>query len=481
MASGLLELSLYVPAEEGARYRRAAERMLTTLASPAYLARGTNSHAVLLHGVGHHPAGTEVDVGLAYADYYFVEGLLRYLELRGLRERTLLPRSAPTPEPRVFSVRGELLRRTRERVQAGDPRLQPAIAQVRRDADAALKSGPYSVTHKQTVPPSGDKHDYMSFGPYWWPDPSKPNGLPYIRRDGEMNPQTRRDSDSPRLTALTEAVEVLGLAYYLTGEERYAESAARLLRTWFLDPGTRMNPHLRYGQAIPGVLEGRGIGIIDTRHMSALVDVIGMIEQSRAWTPEDQRGMRAWMAAYLEWLRISEHGRDEQDEANNHGTWYDVQVVAMALFVGDTALARQVLEESKQLRIDSQIAPDGQQPREMARTRSLHYTLENLEGFARLAEMGRHVGVDLWAYQGPGGRGLRTALDFVAPYADPQKPWPGQQITDITPDLPMLVSHLRRALWVYGDARYGQLLRMLPKELADEHRAALMYPDRQAS
>jgi hypothetical protein len=358
--------------------------------------------------------------------------------------------------------------------------LRPALAQLRRDADAALKAGPFSVTHKQTVPPSGDKHDYLSFGPYWWPDSTKPNGLPYIRRDGEMNPQIRQDSDSPRLTAVTDAVEVLGLAFYLTGEERYGEGAARLLRTWFLDPATRMNPHLRYGQAIPGRVAGRGIGIIDTRHMSAIVDVIGMIERARAWTAEDQRGMRDWMAAYLEWLRTSEHGRDEQDELNNHGTWYDVQVAAMALFVGDTTLARAVLEESKALRIDSQIAPDGRQPREMARTRSLHYTLENLEGFARLAEMGRHVGVDLWRYEGPGGRGLRAALDFVAPYADRQKPWPGEQITDIAPDLPMLALHLRRGMWVYGDTRYAELLRMLPKALAEEHRGALMYPDRQA-
>ena len=52
-------------------------------------------------------------------------------------------------------------------------------------ADEHLKKGPYSVTYKKALPPSGDKHDYISMGPYWWPNPKTADGLPYIRRDGE--------------------------------------------------------------------------------------------------------------------------------------------------------------------------------------------------------------------------------------------------------------------------------------------------------
>src|ERR1700741_327346 len=65
----------------------------------------------------------------------------------------------------------------------------PAVAALIKQADDALRTGPFSVMEKKLTPPSGDKHDYMSVGPYWWPDPSKPNGLPYIRKDGQVNPE----------------------------------------------------------------------------------------------------------------------------------------------------------------------------------------------------------------------------------------------------------------------------------------------------
>ena len=61
--------------------------------------------------------------------------------------------------------------------------------------DLSLSDGPWSVMDKQHVPPSGDKHDYMSLGPYWWPDPDKPDGLPYIRRDGEVVESLRGEAE----------------------------------------------------------------------------------------------------------------------------------------------------------------------------------------------------------------------------------------------------------------------------------------------
>ena len=75
----------------------------------------------------------------------------------------------------------------------------------------------------------------MSLGPYWWPDPNKPDGLPYIRRDGERNPEISSDYDAPRFGALTGAVTTLALAYYFSDDEKYAARAALLLP---LSPGT---------------------------------------------------------------------------------------------------------------------------------------------------------------------------------------------------------------------------------------------------
>jgi len=75
-----------------------------------------------------------------------------------------------------------------DRVRAGEysseEKVILALKNLRVAADAALQNEPYSVTHKTIEPPSGDKHDYLSFSRYWWPDPKKPDGLPYIRKDG---------------------------------------------------------------------------------------------------------------------------------------------------------------------------------------------------------------------------------------------------------------------------------------------------------
>src|SRR6202043_2614561 len=139
------------------------------------------------------------------------------------------------------------------------------------------------------------------------------------------------------------------------GEERYAAHAAKLLRAWFLDEAPHMNPHLNYGQFIPGVTDGRGIGIIDTCRLLPVVDSVGLLHGSRAWAKGGQAGLGRWFRSYLNWLRTSKLGKDEAAGTNNHGTWYDAQVATFALFVGDRDTAKQVVEQSKAKRIARQI------------------------------------------------------------------------------------------------------------------------------
>src|SRR5690606_19816581 len=112
-------------------------------------------------------------------------------------------------------------------------------------ADRVMEEGLYSVTFKNITPPGGTFHDYMSMGPYWWPDPEKPNGLPYIRRDGEVNPE-RNTMDNVQMNRMINSVRSLSLAWFFSNDIRYAEKAEILLNTWFLAPETRMNPHLKF-------------------------------------------------------------------------------------------------------------------------------------------------------------------------------------------------------------------------------------------
>jgi hypothetical protein len=364
--------------------------------------------------------------------------------------------AAAPDEPRVFLLDGAQLHRARQQILSGDDRYHAAFASLRRDANRALAAGPFSVVNKDSTPPSGDKHDYMSLAPYWWPNPDTRDGLPYIRRDGEHNPENSKVPNRRDLGEMAEAVETLSLAYYFTGDEKYAERSRLLLRTWFLEPDTRMNPHFEYAQAIRGVNTGRGIGLIESRLFTKVVDATGLIANSQAWTEADQRGLEHWFTDFLSWMRTSNHGRDEAAEQNNHGTYYDVQVASYALLLGKKDLAAKVLQDAREKRIAVQIEPDGRQPLELVRTKAWGYSVGNLAGLMSLARLGEHVGVDLWHYETSDGRSIRGALDFLTPFGSGAKKWPYQQMGGFSSDA--IDPLLRRAAAKYPDGNYRSLL-----------------------
>jgi hypothetical protein len=353
--------------------------------------------------------------------------------------------------PRVFLLDGKMIAQLKT-AAAGDSRKEDLVRAVTAAADKAMHEGPFSVMQKAVVPPSGDKHDYMSQAPYFWADPTKPDGLPYIRRDGERNPELKKISDHDNLGRMGEDARNLALAYYLTGNAAYADRSALLLRTWFLDRATRMNPNLEFGQGIPGINTGRGIGLIETRSLMSVVDAAGLLAGSKAWSDADQEGLKTWLSQFLNWMQTSAKGKDEDAAKNNHGTWYDLQVVDYSLFLGKRDLAVDTLNRVKTRRIALQIEPDGRQPLELERTNAFSYSIGNLDGLMQLAWLGSQVGVDLWNFRTPDGRSIRVALDFLLPYATGEKKWDYQQIGGFHGDA--LLPQLERASAVYHDPRY---------------------------
>jgi len=336
----------------------------------------------------------------------------------------------PEHQHQLFLYDAEGITQSKANLQADDPYLTAILADVVAKADELLEVEPVSVTDKPMTPPSGDKHDYMSMSPYWWPNPDTPDGKPYVRRDGEYNPE-RANYDVPKLDTVKTAVHYLSLAYTFTGDERYAEHAVKHLRHFYINPDTRMNPNLQFGQFVPGLAEnGRKSGIIESIRMRFMPDAITLLKASDHLTDEDYLAMKQWFGDYVNWLLTSEHGVAEGKSENNHGTWYMQQVVLYSLFAGDEAIAIKTLELVP-ARIAAQIEPDGSQPHESTRTRSMHYYDFNNRAMMDMARLGGSLGVDLWGYETDDGRSLRKSLDYAAPYMTGDNPdWPHKMISE---------------------------------------------------
>ncbi|MEN0109868.1 MAG: alginate lyase family protein [Planctomycetota bacterium] len=299
-----------------------------------------------------------------------------------------------------------------------------AIEQLVEKARASQRNGVYSVVDKKMTPASGDKHDYASFGRYWWPNPDTPDGLPYVRRDGVVNPGALDGGDRVRLARFCDDVEATALSAYLLHDEAAGEHAARLLRVWFLDEATRMRPRVRYGQAVPGRTDGRGAGVLDTRNFLRVLDAIALLRETGAVDDATRDGLIAWFEEYLVWLKESPIAAEERDAANNHGTWFAAQEAGVAAFVGDRAYATRVLARARDQRLDKQFAADGSQPHEAARTQSLHYHLFNVTAWFTLARVGEHLGVDLWSHESARGRSMRKGLDYALVGVADAEDWP---------------------------------------------------------
>ena len=348
--------------------------------------------------------------------------------------------------------RPEALAAEKARIEK-DPGSVPAYAALIKEADKAMIQGPWSVTDKTRTPPSGDKHDYMSIAPYFWPDPAKPDGLPYINRDGDINPERATNAyDRVRLGDMASAIQALGLAYYFTGKQAYADRAALILRTWFLDPATRMNPNLTFAQGVPGKTPGRSFGIIDTAELLPVVDTIGLLQPSGALSAADVAGLRQWFGDFTGWLQTSDAGHTEHDAKNNHAIWFDLQFSDYALFSGKTDLARADISAFAEKRMAPQFTADGSLPQELARTRSFHYSTWTMQAVYDIATLGECVGVDLWSYQSAYGKSLRKNTDFIAQYAGHEDQWKWKEIDMNRQDL---YDALVRASWGYRDPVLG--------------------------
>lgn len=320
------------------------------------------------------------------------------------------------------------LQYSQQQLTAKTPAFVGAYNKLLSSADRALKQPLYSVMNKSLTAASGDKHDYYSFPPYWWPDPSKKDGLPYIRKDGETNPDANSDAtDKKRLVAMSNDVSNLALAWYFSQNPAYAQKAREQLVNWFINPQTRMNPNLQYAQAIPGINDGRGIGLIDSRALVDVIDAIELLRPANVISDKEYQQLKQWYGDFYHWMTTSQNGFEEDNWHNNHGTYFDLQAASFALFSGQIAEAKQRLQITQLRRIANQFDNQGRQMAELERTRPWHYSNFNLEAYNKLGLLGEITGVDVWNFS-LDDHSLRKGYSYVAGFVNSDTPWPWKDI-----------------------------------------------------
>ena len=308
------------------------------------------------------------------------------------------------------------------------------IASLAKASRAAIGAPVRTLIDRRHPSPAGDPHDYVSYARYYWPDPSKPDGLPYIRQDGRHNRAQVAKGDHESLGNFCTTVEKLAALWRVKHDEAAARRAGEWLRAWFITPATRMNPNLDYAQVRLGHDGNRGSpsGVLDARGFAQVIDALLLLQDSPACTTAERDTIRGWFSAYLQWLQTAPIAKAEHAAKNNHGSWFLAQAVPIALHVGRDDLARQLCEENK-ARIAAQIRPDGSQPEEIRRVDGLGYSVYNLEAQLRLARVASRLGIDLWNYTAPNGANLRKAVAYLTPFNDSPANWPHGQKAGLKP------------------------------------------------
>ncbi|KAH9947891.1 chondroitin AC/alginate lyase [Amylocystis lapponica] len=294
-------------------------------------------------------------------------------------------------------------------------------------ADQLAAKGPWSVMNKPITPPSGNKHDYMSWSPYSWPECSTneteitPEEVwtmcPFVTKDGLFNPDARLVNDVGSFSAMADAVLYNSLAWVLDGSSRYSENAVLFLRTWFLDTNTAMAPHLNYAQMKrgPDGQNGSHTGVLDLKCMTKIASGVLVLRLGNAsiWTPDLDRRLIRWAREYIGWLQESPIAILESEAVNNHGSFYYNQLAALQILVGDNIGARQTIMRYFDTLFVNQTAANGDQPLESARTRPYHYRAYNLAAMITNAKLGSYLGCDVWNNTSGSGATVQTALDYA--------------------------------------------------------------------
>ncbi|MAX23808.1 MAG: hypothetical protein CMJ19_04815 [Phycisphaeraceae bacterium] len=368
------------------------------------------------------------------------------------------PQPPVDARPAVITLCPHSYMTLKKQIKTDPARYLQGLIELEAHANKALFEPVRAITEKTVKGPSSDPHDYVSLSPYRWPNPDTADGLPWIRKDGRVNPM-RDQYDLPAMDQMTHTVLTLATGYYFLNRPAFARRASDLLAMWFINPETRMNPRVAHGQFIPGKTNGQCFGILETTRLFRVIDAAGLLRGSEFWTSQHDKAMKQWFTDYIHWIQTSELGKEELAQPNNHSNWAIAQIMVFAMYVGDHQTAKAMCKLAKQ-NIDTQIKADGTQPHELTRTRSLDYSEFSLRGLLLTAWLGKQVGCDLADYTNSQGGNLLKAMQLIAPHLADPTDWPYKQIAK--PKYYKFHKTLGLAHSLYPDQGFDQRIKKLP-------------------
>ncbi|KAJ7883727.1 chondroitin AC/alginate lyase [Mycena olivaceomarginata] len=329
-------------------------------------------------------------------------------------------------------------------------------------ADEMASYGPWSVTNKPVVAPSGDKHDYMSWPPYQWPDCSNVHNTTvlspsdirklcnYVFRDGQVNPDRNTIQDSQSFSNLSDAVLYNSIAAMLQNKSSsvYSQNVAKFINTWFLDADTAMNSNLNYAQMNlgPGGQNGTYTGILDLRGFAKIASGILLLRKisNSGWTSDLDTQMIVWCNKYIDWLQTAPNAIVAAHATNNHGTIFVNQLAGLKLIVQDTAGAVNWTQGYFSGIFQGQVNSTGDQPQEASRTRPYHYRNFNIAGMITNARLLTYADPTSKPWNATAhGVTIQKTVDFLMTI-DPAASGERAVVAEIYPNIAAIAS-------VYGD------------------------------
>ena len=304
---------------------------------------------------------------------------------------------------------------------------EAALARLKKTADEILEKPTLKVIDIKLPRPSGNPHDYVSIAPYRWPNPDTPDGLPWIPRDGYVNPATRTGIGPGGVYS---RIHTLALAAFYFGDNGYSEYANRQLYDWFINPETKMNPHARYAQALPGINEGRPSGLIDFSSSFRLFDGLGVLDSLGLLDKEINEGVKAWFVEFVNWILTDEYGLTIHNGIGNHCSWLEANLLVSAIYTERPQLVKKICSTAYWRIVKKFIEPDGSQPEELHRTKCMGYTYYGLWPLHIIGSIAERLGyTEYWSVDEERGNCvLRQAVDFIYPYVKNPESFPYQEL-----------------------------------------------------